>query len=249
MAKKKKKRMGSDPLSWVKATRKNEDESIAYSETSAPEKKDPTSSNLQSSAINHQLENGSVKKEQKRPTRKSRPISKKYRAKSLTSNIQSSITHSQLNITKRQFCTFWISGRLFGVDIQEVKEVNREMTITRIYHAASLVKGLVNIRGKINIVIDLRQLMGFDPVEMNEQSRIVIFKAETADAIGVLVDRVGDVVEVEEGAIEPIAKAKEDWQLSNDNFQLYSGVCKLNNALMVILNSGNLKNIEGTVQS
>ncbi|MBF0525581.1 MAG: hypothetical protein HQK56_10850, partial [Deltaproteobacteria bacterium] len=44
---------------------------------------------------------------------------------------------------KRQFCSFWLSGRLFGVDILDVKEINSEITFTPIFHASKEVKGYV----------------------------------------------------------------------------------------------------------
>ena len=62
--------------------------------------------------------------------------------------------------TQRLFCTFRVDGRLFGVDILDVKEVTAETTFTRVAHAPDEVLGLVNIRGHIYLALDLRRLLG-----------------------------------------------------------------------------------------
>ncbi len=268
MAKKKKKRMGSDPLSWIKDSRKTEKpESIEKTEPAvsvkekkpvkktepkvekkpeSPKPKAPDPTPEQDAIPEAKAETS--KKTKKAPARKRPRVAKKPRGKSSASGSPVASGATQSTVQKRQFCTFWISGRMFGVNIQEVKEVNREIAMTKIYHAAHVVKGLVNIRGQINIVIDLRQLMGFEPTEITEKSRIVIFKPEIAEALGALVDQMGDVVEVTEDSIEPISETPKDSELSHDDYNLYSGVCKLDNVLMVILNAKNLMDIKGTME-
>ena len=60
----------------------------------------------------------------------------------------------------RLFCSFRVEGKLYGVDILDVKEVTTEMMYTRIAHAPDEVLGLVNIRGHIHLALDLRRLLG-----------------------------------------------------------------------------------------
>ena len=146
---------------------------------------------------------------------------------------------------KHQFCTFWLSGHLFGIDIADVKEINSECSFTPIYHAPKEVKGYVNIRGQIHLILGLRLLLGFENVESNKSNRLVLMKSSVAKAFGVLVDRIGDVVEVNEKDIEKQVDGEQDI-LSNerklDNKDLLASVCKLENNLLVILNARELLN-------
>lgn len=147
---------------------------------------------------------------------------------------------SQLeNVNIKQFVTFYISGRLFGVDINYVKEINTENQFTPIFHAPREIKGYVNIRGQIYMILDLRLLLGFSKSEFLESSRIILFKPSVGESFGVLIDKIGDVVEVKETDIE------ESLQKLSDNISsdlgaklehITEGVCKLKNNLLVILN-------------
>ncbi|MDH5511076.1 MAG: chemotaxis protein CheW [Nitrospinota bacterium] len=141
---------------------------------------------------------------------------------------------------KLQLCTFRLNKRLFGVDIQDVKEINTEVIFTQIFHAPKEVRGYVNIRGQIHLVLDLRILLGFPKKEPNQDSRVVIFKQSIGEPFGALVDKIGDIVEVgsqqieEYGAHDDAEAAQEDrWK----NRNLVVGVCKLEKDLLVILNA------------
>ncbi|MBF0510345.1 MAG: chemotaxis protein CheW [Deltaproteobacteria bacterium] len=138
---------------------------------------------------------------------------------------------------KRQFCSFWLSGRLFGVDILDVKEINSEITFTPIFHASKEVKGYVNIRGQIHLVIDLRLLLGFERADDVEGRRLIIFKTKVGEPFGVQVDRIGDVVEVTEGQIEQRTKVDDKLDRIVDAGDVIEGVCKLKDRLLVILNA------------
>jgi len=149
---------------------------------------------------------------------------------------------------KRQFCTFWIAERLFGTDILDVKEINPEIDFTPIFHAPSEVRGYVNIRGQIHLILDLRLLLGFEKKMLDEDSRVVLFKPRVGESFGVLVDSIGDVVEVDESRIEDHRKEKDKHSKNKtrDISELWSGVCKLEKGLLVILNSRNLLRNIGT---
>ncbi len=60
-----------------------------------------------------------------------------------------------------KICSFRLSDRLFGVNILDVKEVNSDIEITPIYHARDSIRGYMNIRGQIHLVVDLRTEFGF----------------------------------------------------------------------------------------
>jgi chemotaxis signal transduction protein len=143
---------------------------------------------------------------------------------------------------KRQFCTFMIGERLFGVDILDVKEINPETGFTPIFHAPREIRGYVNIRGQIHLILDLRLLMGLERKSIDAASRLILFKPNVGVSFGVLVDSVGDVVEVEDALIEDRRKTEKGAPEHGDRrtSDIGSGVCKLKDELMVILNSRNL---------
>jgi len=146
------------------------------------------------------------------------------------------------NISRqKQFCTFRLAERLFGVDILHVKEINRELDFMPVYHAPEEVKGYVNIRGQIHLVLDLRLLLGLETKKLDNNSCMVIFKQQIAEPFGVLVDKIGDVVNVSEDTIEEKFKL-DDSITSNSDYiansgNLVDGVCKLKDNLLVILNA------------
>ncbi len=140
--------------------------------------------------------------------------------------------------SNHQFCTFRISERLFGVDILNVKEVNSEFTCTPIFHTPSSIKGYVNIRGQIHLVLNLSMLLGFMDKPSTGDERLVIFKRSLGEPFGVLVDKIGDVVEVRADRIENQRKS-EDPVVGGDRRRLMSdliqGICKLKKELLVVL--------------
>ena len=99
--------------------------------------------------------------------------------------------------SQRLFCTFRVDGRLFGVDILDVKEVTAETTSTRVAHAPDEVLGLVNIRGHIYLALDLRRLLGVPATEVTGESRLVLFKPSVGSAFGVVVDQISEIQTVD----------------------------------------------------
>lgn len=139
--------------------------------------------------------------------------------------------------TPRLFCTFRVAGRLFGVDILDVKEVTAETASTRIAHAPEEVCGLVNIRGHIYLALDLRRLLGMAVSTATGDSRLVLFKPTVGSAFGVIVDEIGDIQTAEPNQIEAFSSSQHETAAANlRRVDLIDAVCKLNNELLVVLN-------------
>lgn len=145
---------------------------------------------------------------------------------------------------KRQFCTFFLGGHLCGVDILDVKEVYPEAVFTNVHHAPEHVRGFVNIRGQIHLVLDLRRILGMEPREVDGRTRLLLFKPSVGEAFGIVVDRIGDVVEVEEKLIESGRLADDAPALGGDaqgeGMEIVSGVCRLEATLLLIINAREL---------
>lgn len=133
----------------------------------------------------------------------------------------------------RNFVSFWIGKRLHGIDILDIREINSERGFTPIFHAPPQVKGYVNIRGQIHLVVDPRIPLGLpeDTPGPGGKSRqqLLIFKPHVAETFALLVDRVGDIIEVPVDRIEPP-------EASSTGLSVHcAGVCKLDGQLMELL--------------
>jgi purine-binding chemotaxis protein CheW len=137
----------------------------------------------------------------------------------------------------RLFCTFRVDGRLFGVDILDVKEVTAETAYTRVAHAPDEVLGLVNIRGHIHLALDLRALLGLPAADLAPTSRLLLFKPAVGNSFGVVVDEIAEIESAGPDRIE--AFTREEHAAAAGQVQrvdLIEAVCKLASELLVVLN-------------
>lgn len=101
-----------------------------------------------------------------------------------------------------QFATCRIGQEEFAIDILSVQEINRMGEITKVPRAPSFVEGVINLRGRIIPVLDLRQRLGTPAAERTAQSRIVVVNV-SGRVIGLIVDAVSEVLRVARSGIEP----------------------------------------------
>jgi purine-binding chemotaxis protein CheW len=139
--------------------------------------------------------------------------------------------------TQRLFCTFRLDGRLFGVDILEVKEVTAATTYTHVAHAPDEVLGLANIRGHIYLALDLRRLLGMPATNVTIDSRLLLFKPSVGSAFGVVVDEISEIQAADTNRIEPFTRNdRETAGTSVQRIDLIDSVCRLPGELLVVLN-------------
>jgi purine-binding chemotaxis protein CheW len=102
---------------------------------------------------------------------------------------------------RSQFSTFYLDKLLFGVELRVVQEVIRSLNMTRVPLAPEVVGGLINLRGQIVTAVDLRRRLELEarPPEMRPMN--VVVRSEDG-AVSLLVDEIGDVIEVEETTFE-----------------------------------------------
>ncbi len=103
----------------------------------------------------------------------------------------------------RQLVCFRLGDENFGVDIHNVQEINRMVEITRIPQSPSFVEGVINLRGQIIPVIDLRKRFGFQFTgDHTKETRIVVVETTMA-TVGFIVDRVTEVLRIPASSVEP----------------------------------------------
>jgi len=104
-------------------------------------------------------------------------------------------------MASQQFCTFWVDGNLFGVPVPQVQEVIRFQQITPVPLAPAVVEGMINLRGEIALAIDLRRRLVLGGRADSDVPMNVVVRA-TEGAISLLVDEIGDVIEVDPSTFE-----------------------------------------------
>jgi len=140
----------------------------------------------------------------------------------------SDITDAKEACNQHQFSTFYVSGRLYGIDVTKVQEVVRTLPMTPIPLSEDYVLGLINLRGQVATAIGLQELFGFNEQTDGELMNVVC-KCE-GNLISLQVDGIGDVIEVSEENFEPIPQT-----ISTDVRKFMSGVCKVSDKLLSII--------------
>lgn len=128
-----------------------------------------------------------------------------------------------------QFCTFFLDKLLFGVELKGVQEVIRSLDMTKVPLAPGVVSGLINLRGQIVTAVDLRRRLELETAPPGMLSMNVVVRSEDG-AVSLLVDDIGDVVEVQETSFEPPPET-----LRSSVRSMILGVHKLDDRLMHVL--------------
>src|SRR5580700_3202855 len=110
-------------------------------------------------------------------------------------------TLPQLTAHSVLLAAFYVKNALFSLDASVVQEVIRPGSVTPVRHAPAEVCGVINMRGKIVTLLDTAQILGFEMTVPGRDSRIFIVE-DRNEFIGLLVDRVAEVVEIEPGCEE-----------------------------------------------
>ncbi len=107
---------------------------------------------------------------------------------------------------ENKFLQFELDGEYYGVDILKVREINGMMDITAVPQTPRFMKGLINLRGKVVPVIDLRLKFGLAESEYDERTSIIVIEFKSIHGqvqMGIVVDTVSEVINVPAENIEP----------------------------------------------
>ncbi|MDR3460041.1 MAG: chemotaxis protein CheW [Verrucomicrobiae bacterium] len=137
----------------------------------------------------------------------------------------------------KQFCTFFVNGLFFGVEVLKVQEVIRYQGMTRVPLAPATIQGLINLRGQIVTAIDLRRRLELPPRDAEQLPMNVVVRSEDG-AVSLLVDEIGDVVEIQDDIFEHPPET-----LKGVARELVQGVYKLKAQLLLILDTEKTVNL------
>lgn len=156
-------------------------------------------------------------------------------------------------MTSSTFATFYIDEGLYGIEIQYLREIIKYVDISPVPHSPDYIKGLINLRGQIVTLIDLKKRLNDESTDIAEDTSNIILRTDQElkalsghhqkkmstlpDTVGFLVNRVDEIVEVDEAVINTPPEN------INENDSLYiEGVVELENRLLSILSVKSLLN-------
>ncbi len=141
-----------------------------------------------------------------------------------------------------KFLTFLIGDEVYGIPIRKAKEIIGMMEITPIPKTQTYLKGVINLRGKIIPIIDLRLKFGMEEKMYTDRTCIIIVEADTAESlrlVGVAVDSVSEVIKIQESEIEP--PPEYDAKVEGD---FITSLAKLKDKIIMILDIVKILNRE-----
>ncbi len=132
-------------------------------------------------------------------------------------------------IKEEQLVVFEMAGESYGVEISLVQEINRVQDITIVPEVPSFIKGIINLRGRVTPVIDLRTRFGLPAAEATARTRVVVVKTQE-EWVGVIVDAVSEVLRVSLDSVEPPSS-----MITSSDTSFVRGIAKLKERLIILL--------------
>ncbi len=139
------------------------------------------------------------------------------------------MTTNTVSRTEQQLVVFDLASELYGVDIGVVKEIIRMQELTQLPQTSFYVEGVINLRGKVTPVLDLRKRLSLPVTEQDQETRILVVDVDDQD-IGVIVDAVVEVLRLSTDSIEPASSV-----ITAVDSSYLLGIAKLEDRLIILL--------------
>ncbi|GEL06678.1 chemotaxis protein CheW [Salisediminibacterium halotolerans] len=145
---------------------------------------------------------------------------------------------------------FLLKDEEYGVEVEQVRSIERLEHVTRVPSTPDFVEGVINLRGVVTPIIDLRKRFGIEEAPHSESTRVIIVTVNQMD-VGLVVDSANDVIDIARDAVEPPPEV-----VGGLEAEYIRGVAKLEKRLLILLNLEKVLNpnelqelqeIEGTV--
>ncbi len=128
-----------------------------------------------------------------------------------------------------QFVSFQLAGEEYGVPITQVQEIIRYESLTRVPQSSRFVRGVLNLRGRVMPVIDLRRKFNLPGIDTDRSTRIIVVDVE-GSSVGMVVDRVSQVIDVDPREVEPAPELG-----ARVNTDYIRGMGKMEDRLVILL--------------
>ncbi|WP_175638874.1 chemotaxis protein CheW [Metabacillus schmidteae] len=124
---------------------------------------------------------------------------------------------------------FQLQDEEYGIPVQQVRSIEKVQHITRVPRTAPYIKGVINLRGVVTPIIDLRKRFGMQELEDTESTRMIIVSKEDIE-VGFIVDSANDVIDIHSDIIEPAPEV-----VGSVEVEYIQGVAKLEKRLIVMI--------------
>ncbi|SOB93126.1 purine-binding chemotaxis protein CheW [Ureibacillus xyleni] len=137
-----------------------------------------------------------------------------------------------MNALEQEFLkviVFQLADKEYAIPVSNVQGIEKLMHITRVPKTAKYVKGVINLRGVVTPIIDLRERFSIPISENEESTRIIIITLDEME-VGFVVDSANDVIDIPVNSIE-----QQPEVVGSNEEDFISGVAKLDNRLLILL--------------
>jgi purine-binding chemotaxis protein CheW len=152
--------------------------------------------------------------------------------------VRAAMSRAETHAAGREFLSFRLGAEEYGIDILKVQEIRGYDAVTKIANAPEFIKGVINLRGRIIPVIDLKRKLGLGDVVIERQTRVVVVRLRDR-LIGLLVDGASQVLKVPVSTIEA---APEEVVEIDANY--IRGVAKLEKRLIILVDLPKILGLE-----
>lgn len=158
----------------------------------------------------------------------------------LKRQVEESAASQESDTQKGKYMTFKSGNEYFGLEIQYVNEIIQLQAITAIPETEDYIKGLINLRGKVIPVVDVRLRFKQEPFEYNDRTCIIVINIKSM-MVGLIVEKIAEVVEIKEDNILPPPSVGRADRVQN---KYVYGIGKVGDAVKLLLDPDKLLNDE-----
>lgn len=145
---------------------------------------------------------------------------------------------AELLVSDLKVIVFQLNEKEYAVPVGQVKSIEKIMHFTRVPHTSPYVKGVMNLRGVITPLIDLRVRFGLDEQSYSDSSRIIIVSVADAE-VGLIVEGANDVIDIPSNLIEPPPEI-----VGTEAAEFINGVVKLDKRLLILIDLENILGLQ-----
>lgn len=157
-----------------------------------------------------------------------------------TENVKNRENEAHSGEDLQQYVTFLVGGETYGVSVQKVQSINEMVDITYVPHSRSYIEGVINLRGSVVPVIDMRKKFAL-PVKEYDQFTVILIVEVKERLIGMIADSVSDVVSI------PASGIQKDIQFSaRVDTASIEGIGQIDEQLIVLLNVDHFLDVENS---
>lgn len=144
----------------------------------------------------------------------------------------------QVTDIDQQYLTFVLDGESYGIDVLQVQEIRAWESTRPIPEAPDYIKGLLDLRGEMVPIVDLRARFSLERVDYTPTTVIIVISVQVGEhneVVGIVVDNVSDVVNVKQSGVRPAPKLGQQI-----NTEFIHGMIRNDDAMVMLLETGRL---------